>query len=420
MLPGGVGRVVGGDPDGADGGYGESQETSDHAASPLGAAVCGMVSGAKKRLTGSRERRVAGGRFLPAGDGSVDGGEPARPVEIGGIPAVHIPRTRVTDNLAVQGAVELVVPKPVPELCPGVQQHVMGNLDAILAEDEQAPGAEDVDDRIDVGGRLGSHRAQIGLAAPAPRELAIRRDDGELGEYQTRRVPLVAGQGVVGGPGAAVDRVRDSARTPVAAQGQLGALAVPPGGRHRLGHQRQHATAQAVGRPFAQLGNDRLDQSGLHGEAGFSSGPGYREPQFGLTHRPDREWPGVQGSPQWRVSDDPAEEIRAHRRYHQRLREFLRTDRYRGRGVQGRDERLPLRLAAVGVRAGGEELLELVDDQDEAWWRIGGGMGLRARSWVRAATGGRSDCMPDQNRRLIWCRRQRPIYRNRIRARDVG
>jgi hypothetical protein len=107
----------------------------------------------------------------------------------------------------------------------------------------------------------------------------------------------VASQGVVSGPGAAVDRVGDSARSPVGAQGQFGVLAVSPGGGHRLGHQRQHATAQTLSSPFAQFGNDRLDQSGLDGEAGFSGGPSYRKPQFGLTHRPDRERPGVQGSP---------------------------------------------------------------------------------------------------------------------------
>ena len=59
---------------------------------------------------------------------------------------------RVGDHLAVQGPVKLVVSQPVPELFPGLQQHVMGNLDTVLAEDEQALGAEEVDDRIDVRG----------------------------------------------------------------------------------------------------------------------------------------------------------------------------------------------------------------------------------------------------------------------------
>jgi hypothetical protein len=34
MLPGGAGRILGGDPDGADGGYGESEEAGDHGTRP--------------------------------------------------------------------------------------------------------------------------------------------------------------------------------------------------------------------------------------------------------------------------------------------------------------------------------------------------------------------------------------------------
>jgi hypothetical protein len=65
-------------------------------------------------------------------------------------------------------------------------------------------------------------------------------------------------------------------------------------------------------------------------------------------------------------------------------------------------------LAALGVLTDGEQLLELVDDQDEAWRRAGCGIGLRARSRsrVRTAAGGSSQRMADQHRRLTWRRRQ--------------
>src|SRR6185312_10389672 len=100
---------------------------------------------------------------------------------------------------------------------PGLQQRVMGNLDTVLSEYEQALGAEDIDDRVDVAD-LRSRRVQIGLAAPPPLELAIRGDDGELNEDQTCRVFLSDGQGVVGGLGAAVGCVGDAARASVGAQ----------------------------------------------------------------------------------------------------------------------------------------------------------------------------------------------------------
>jgi hypothetical protein len=94
------------------------------------------------------------------------------------------------DHRAGCRVVELAVSQPVPELFPGLQQRVMGDLDTVFAEDQQALGAEYADDRVDVCGHLRSLGTQIGPAAPAPREMAIRRDDGQLGKYQTGRVLL--------------------------------------------------------------------------------------------------------------------------------------------------------------------------------------------------------------------------------------
>src|SRR3984957_19553322 len=103
---------------------------------------------------------------MPSGGGGVDGGEPPGLVEVGGVPAIVGPRVRVGDNLAVQGAVELVVSEPVPELLPGLQQRVMGNFDTVLSQDEQALGAEGIDDRIGVFD-MPSCGMQIGPGAPA-------------------------------------------------------------------------------------------------------------------------------------------------------------------------------------------------------------------------------------------------------------
>ena len=57
----------------------------------------------------------------------------------------------------------------------------MRNLDAVLPKNKQTLGTEDVDDRIDVCRHPGFRGVQIGPAASAPDEAAIRHDDGELG-----------------------------------------------------------------------------------------------------------------------------------------------------------------------------------------------------------------------------------------------
>ena len=119
----------------------------------------------------------------------------------------------------------------------------------------------------------GSREVQLGPAASAPDEPAIRHHDGELSKYQTRRVLLPTGQGLEGGPSAAVDRVGDSARTPVAAQSQLVTLTAFPGSGHGLRHQRQRAAAYPACGPCTQLRDHRLNQSGFHGEAASAAGP---------------------------------------------------------------------------------------------------------------------------------------------------
>ena len=153
-LAGGVGGVAGGDPCGADSDQGQGQQAGDHAAPPPGGAARGVTRGAEERLAGGRQRGVAGGPVPPAGGGGVNGGQPPRPVQVGRVPAVAIPGVRVGDHLAVQGPVELVVCQPVPQLLPGLQQRVMGDLDAVLPQDQQPPGGEDADDRVDVCGHL--------------------------------------------------------------------------------------------------------------------------------------------------------------------------------------------------------------------------------------------------------------------------
>ena len=139
-MAGGVGGVVYGDPCGADGDHGQGQQPGDHAAPPPGGAPRGVMRGAEERLAGGRQRGVAGGSALPAGGGGVDGGQPPRPVQVGRVPAVAIPGGRVGDDLAVQGPVELAVSQPVPELFPGLQQRVMGDLDTVLARGPAAAG----------------------------------------------------------------------------------------------------------------------------------------------------------------------------------------------------------------------------------------------------------------------------------------
>ena len=88
--------------------------------------------------------------------------------------------------------------------------------------------------------------------------------------------------------------------------------------------------------------------------------------------------------------------------------------------MQRRDERLPLHPAGLAVPARGEQLLELVNNQDQTRQRGSCGIGRCALSWVRCTAGGRSHRMLDQHWRLTRCRRQRLIHRNRIGTRNVG
>ena len=148
-LAGGVGGVADGDPGGADGDQGQGQQAGDHAAPPPGGAARSVMPGAEERLAGGRQRGVAGGAVPPAGGGGVNGGQPPRPVQVRRVLAVAFPGVRVGDDLAVQGPVELAVSQPVPELFPGLQQCVMGDLDGVLPEDQQPPGAEDADGRVE-------------------------------------------------------------------------------------------------------------------------------------------------------------------------------------------------------------------------------------------------------------------------------
>ena len=170
-LPGGIGGGIDGDTRGADGGHGQGQQARYHSLPPPAGAARGVMRGAKERLAGDRQRGVAGGCALPAGGGDVDGGQPPRPVQVGRVPAVAIPGGRVGDDLAVQGAVELVVAEPVPELFPGVQQRVMGDLDTVFSQDQQALGAEDADRAWEMLASAGSS----GVSPASPRSCRNRK-----------------------------------------------------------------------------------------------------------------------------------------------------------------------------------------------------------------------------------------------------
>ena len=228
-----------------------------------------------------------------------------------------------------------------------------------------------------------------------------------------------AGQGVVGGLGAAVDRVGDPARAPVAAQRQLIALTAFPGRGHRLGHQRQHPAAQPAPGLVAQLRDHRLHHGGLHHQARLRGRPGHRQPQLGLAHRPDREQARHPAPPSTagRRSGGPGNP-----------RAPPRPPAPAGprRGPAGIVAAAcsavtnAFRSTAPCVLARGEQLLELVDHQDQAWRRTGRGTGWAVRSRVRAAPGGGPRRLLGQHRRLIRRRRQRPVHRHRIRARHLG
>src|SRR5262249_29589790 len=153
----------------------------------------------------------------------------------------------------------------------------------------------------------------------------------------------------------------------VTVTGQPGVLTVFPGGQHRLGQQRQRPTLDTaqvyVG---AKIVEDGVDEPGLKLQTRGSGGTRDRaaQPRPAPPATPKRACP--QGVDKLRVGRASAPEVPPDAEYHQRRWLANGPDRRSGRRAQRVKERHPLRSAGLIVTDQGEDLLELVYDQQQS------------------------------------------------------
>nr|BFE74043.1 hypothetical protein GCM10020092_073440 [Actinoplanes digitatis] len=123
-----------------------------------------------------------------------------------------------------------------------------------------------------------------------------------------------------------------------------------------MGQQREHG---GVVRPGGTLAEQQLDEAVGHLDAGLARRFGDRAAQVRVGHRRDRQLVGADRGHEFGMPQQRGVEVGPQPDHDQGP---PRT----GGGAQRGDERLPLRA----VLAGGERLLELVDDQQQAVVRV--------------------------------------------------
>lgn len=286
----------------------------------------------------------------------------------------------------------------------------MGDLHGVRVEGQQ-PGA---DEDVDHGGGLLRVRQMLQQALVRHPAARLARDLTDLDQPQQhlpRRAPLRRVQPGVhplrGGGDGAVQATGQA--VPGDGEGAAGALL--PGGEQGVRQQRQRAAGHRLVVPVdAQVGQQQLFEARLQLQRGLPRGAGDRRADFAYGHRTQREDPGGQGRGERGVVQARAVEVGAD------------SDDHGARGVPGgraqrRDEGAPL----AGVLAGGEDLLELVDDEDQA--RTGaergadgggaalgglgqffGGGGARVPGPASAAASSVSGCAPGVRTRTGQCR----------------
>ena len=186
--------------------------------------------------------------------------------------------------------------------------------------------------------------------AAANRRVALALADQTQHEGAHERLPLVRDP-VVGALGQPRDGAVDAARLAVGGRGERVVLPLLPELEQGGGQQRQRA------RLALDVVDERVGQLRLHAQAH----PGCRQldgaPQLRGLHRPDQHVVCAQELGERRVRGEATVEVCAQRDDDDRA-----TLRIGGRAGKRRDEGGALGLGA----AGGEELLELVDGEEEA------------------------------------------------------
>ncbi len=309
----------------------------EHQAPPALLAPARAPAVVQERALGRAELGLVPGRPLERGREARAAVEPVRVATVG------VPGARRGAEPAMQPASLHVLLEPGSQPRPFAQQRLVPDLDRAVADRQQPAIGEPGDD---LGDLLALELCQ---PDPAAHDRAALVLVGEAQQQPARRC-LLAGieleERVVGQPR---DRALDAAAARIRGQAQARPVAPAPELQQRRGQQRQGA------RPALDVGQQRLDELGLDAQADPLRGALDRAPQLVARHRSDEHVVGAEQARELRVGGAAAVEVGAHGQHHDAV--FIARDTHKPG-----DELGSLRL----VRAGGEQLLELVDRQDTA------------------------------------------------------
>ncbi|NCL73341.1 hypothetical protein AIIKEEIJ_00778 [Rhodococcus sp. YH1] len=297
---------------------------------------------------------------------------PAALVEQVRVPASLDPPGGVRLDLLAQRRVRAVRLDPGLQARPGVDHGVVQQLDAAGVDDEDASGDEVVDHpapRVDVVSGDGEQPVQ---RTP---DLHVGAGVGHIDQVHEHRASEAAATVVELLPRAfraGGDRSAHPAGGTVAGHGQVAATPAFPQGVEQVGQQRQLRPADVVGGQHAEVVQDQLHQPRLEPQAEQPRRCGDHLHQIVAGQRLDRLAVPLQRPRQHGIRHGPVVEVRPQRGHH------------RDRGVAVAHGRGPLeerqeRRAFGRVLAVGEQLLDLVDDDQQARAALTAGGGAQPR-----------------------------------------
>ena len=237
---------------------------------------------------------------------------------------------------------------PLAQARPFAQQRLVGDLDGAIADgDEAAVGQR----REHVGQVVVALEVELGEgSAAAHRRLALAlADQAQHDRPHQRLAPL--GDAGVGALGQPRDGAVNAAGLVVGSQRERVVLPLLPELEQCGGQQRQRAWLAL------HVVDQRVGQLRLHPQPHPAGGQLDDTSQLRGLHRTDQDVVRTQQLGKSRVGREPPVEVGAQRDHYDRS-----ALRIGGRASKGVGERSPLGFGA----AGGEQLLELVDDEQEA------------------------------------------------------
>ena len=346
----------------------------------------GDLAGVQEVTGGGGQAGVTLGIRLPQRGGLLGGGEAGALVQVRRVAVVAVPFGGVLAQRLVDQQGRAIGVDPEAKLWPGADQGLMGELDGVRVHRQQAGFDEPVEHLtgLAVLGGFPPGQQLVQRHDPAGVVPAVAESD-QAGEHLAGDGTCAQVQLFERGIGGAGQRPMDSAGRAVTGHGQHPPFAVLPGDQQGVRQQRQHphlgdAPVGTVGLDGlgAQVLQDEVDQPGLQTQPGLAGRSFDGLAELGGGHRPDHHRMFQHGH-QLPVSGAVSEEVGAHAEDDDRGGPRPRGDRCAvgacgrrcgrvatiarwstAQHMQGLDEDLPLPLVA----ADGEQLLELVDDDD--------------------------------------------------------